>query len=227
MAAGSRTHGTCTGGQPPSGVDGSVEHNGWYNLPYPLNAREDRGHALQHCVHLAPFTTCTLASTLSTLPSPLNAQEDRGRALQRWANHVRDGEGSIWRCAGLLTAAGLPGEAARALLDAGLPDAAAAYVEACRGVGLLPFGMGGGGSGGRGGGGGGFLDDDMLSLDSPSSSLQAEGSGGGEGRADAFGGRSSAAAESVIGGGGAAAAVVAVMRQYEQYVVDLLVSGRE
>ena len=143
---------------------------------------------------------------------------------------MRDGEGSIWRCAGLLTAAGLPGEAARALLDAGLPDAAAAYVEACRGVGLLPGSTCGGGSRG---GGGGFLDDDMLSLDSPSNhgvrvggiGTSNTGSGGGDGGAGTIGERASVAVES--GMGAAAAAAGAVMRQYEQYVIDLLASGRE
>ncbi len=42
----------------------------------------------------------------------------------------------MWRALGILTAAGCLGEALRVLLDAGLPDCAAAYVAACRHAGL-------------------------------------------------------------------------------------------
>lgn len=58
------------------------------------------------------------------------------QALQRWAHHVWHAEGSVWRALGILTAAGCLGEALRVLLDAGLPDCAAAYVAACRHAGL-------------------------------------------------------------------------------------------
>lgn len=31
---------------------------------------------------------------------------ERAQALSRWASHVRQHEGSVWRCVGILTAAG-------------------------------------------------------------------------------------------------------------------------
>ncbi|GIL67204.1 hypothetical protein Vafri_20629, partial [Volvox africanus] len=61
---------------------------------------------------------------------------ERAQTLQRWALHVWRQEGSVWRGVGLLAAAGCLREALRMLLDAGLPDCAAAFVAACRHAGL-------------------------------------------------------------------------------------------
>jgi hypothetical protein len=100
---------------------------------------------------------------------------ERAHALQRWAAHVLRSEGGLWRAAGVLTAAGCLRGALGVLRDAGLPDCAAAFVEACRQAGLVsaaaasaeqppPDGggaaegngaAGGAGDGGGGGGGGG------------------------------------------------------------------------
>ncbi|GIM02415.1 hypothetical protein Vretimale_7287, partial [Volvox reticuliferus] len=57
---------------------------------------------------------------------------ERAQTLQRWALHVWRLEGSVWRGVGLLAAAGCLQEALRLLLDAGLPDCAAAFVAACK-----------------------------------------------------------------------------------------------
>ncbi|KAL6761163.1 hypothetical protein V8C86DRAFT_2537145 [Haematococcus lacustris] len=62
--------------------------------------------------------------------------KERAQALQRWAMHVLVSEGSVWRAAGILTAAGCCQEAAQVLLLGGLPDCAAAYANACQAMGL-------------------------------------------------------------------------------------------
>lgn len=56
---------------------------------------------------------------------------ERSQTLQRWAMHVWRQEGSVWRGVGLLAAAGALREALRLLLEAGLPDCAAAFISAC------------------------------------------------------------------------------------------------
>ncbi|GLI63490.1 hypothetical protein VaNZ11_006472, partial [Volvox africanus] len=61
---------------------------------------------------------------------------ERAQTLQRWALHVWRQEGSVWRGVGLLAAAGCLREALRLLLDAGLPDCAAAFVAGCKHAGL-------------------------------------------------------------------------------------------
>lgn len=62
---------------------------------------------------------------------------ERAAALQRWAQHVLRHEGGAWRAAGLLTSAGCLRAALAVLTNAGLPDCAAAYLEACRQSGLV------------------------------------------------------------------------------------------
>jgi hypothetical protein len=57
-------------------------------------------------------------------------------ALQRWAQHVADHEGSMWRAAGLLVAGGCCRQALHLLQSAGLPDSAAAFLGACHAAGL-------------------------------------------------------------------------------------------
>ena len=61
----------------------------------------------------------------------------RGAAVERWASHVADAEGRLWVAAGLMVGAGLLGDAADLLMQSGLPDAAAALLEASKEVGLI------------------------------------------------------------------------------------------
>eukprot|EP00878_Enallax_costatus_P014287 GHUV01014945.1.p1 GENE.GHUV01014945.1~~GHUV01014945.1.p1 ORF type:complete len:500 (+),score=179.13 GHUV01014945.1:122-1621(+) len=65
------------------------------------------------------------------------AGTERAQALSRWSSHVLHQEGSVWRCVGLLTAAGCLSAAVQVLRGAGLPDCAHAYVQACQEAGLL------------------------------------------------------------------------------------------
>ncbi|GBF90134.1 hypothetical protein Rsub_03267 [Raphidocelis subcapitata] len=121
---------------------------------------------------------------------------DRAHALQRWAQHVWREEGGMWRAAGLLTAGGCLRGALRVLRDAGLPDCAAAFIEACREAGLLlPPGDGAL----RGGIGGSALSSPARSA--PSSPAQR---GGQEASSKRRGGGGD-------GGGGPAAAAAAAL----------------
>lgn len=62
---------------------------------------------------------------------------ERAAVLSRWALLMEEQDCTVWRAVGLMTSAGCLRAATQMLQDAGLPDCAQAYVEACEQAGLL------------------------------------------------------------------------------------------
>eukprot|EP00873_Tetraselmis_striata_P044832 jgi/Tetstr1/465096/TSEL_009824.t1 len=67
----------------------------------------------------------------ATLAAAQLAGAERSAVLERWAEHVLEVEGGLWRAVGLLTAGGCHRAALRALTEEGRADGAAAYLEIC------------------------------------------------------------------------------------------------
>ncbi len=66
--------------------------------------------------------------------------EERFVGLHRWAAHVHQSEGDIWRALGIMAAGGALRNAALLLRELRMPDAAAAFCAACKEAGFhSPF----------------------------------------------------------------------------------------
>ena len=66
--------------------------------------------------------------------------DERSAALDRWAAHVHQYEGDVWRALGIMAAGGALRNAALLLRELRMPDAAAAFCAACKEAGFhSPF----------------------------------------------------------------------------------------
>ncbi|KAK9829709.1 hypothetical protein WJX72_007460 [[Myrmecia] bisecta] len=72
----------------------------------------------------------------STLAANTLTGGDQAAALERWAAHIHQSEGSLWRAMGIMAAAGALRSAVLMLRKLGMADSAMAFAQACAEAGL-------------------------------------------------------------------------------------------